>query len=114
FQLIGACIVQEDMPMAWKTGILHSIPKAAEWSGNLADVRPITLLEHARKIFLSIITSRLSTIFSRHGILRGPNFSVLKGTTTKDPLHILQAAMEDAREFKKEQWVVFQDIRRCF
>ncbi|KAG0240782.1 hypothetical protein BG011_003617, partial [Mortierella polycephala] len=22
--------------------------------------------------------------------------------------------MEDAREFKKEQWIVFQDIRRCF
>jgi len=51
---------------------------------------------------------------SRHGILRGPNFSVLKGTTTKDPIHILQAAMEDAREFKKEQWIVFQDMKRCF
>ncbi|KAG0337934.1 hypothetical protein BG005_003910, partial [Podila minutissima] len=73
FQLISACIMQENMPK-----------------------------------------ERLSEIFMCHGILRGPNFSVLKGTTTKDPLHILNAAMEDAREHKKELWIVFQDMKRCF
>ncbi|KAI7822883.1 hypothetical protein BC939DRAFT_172928 [Gamsiella multidivaricata] len=102
FQLICACLLQEDVPFEWKTGIVYCIPKATEWSGSLADVRPITLLEHGRKLLFSIITSRLSAILSKHDILKGPNFSVLKGTTTKDPIYVLQATLEDAREFKKE------------
>ena len=114
YQMVGAGIVQGDLPTAWKTGLLYCIPKTSEWSGNMAEIRPITLLEHARKIMFSILTARLSTIMSTHGILRGPNFSVLKGTTTKDPIHILLAMMEDARESGREQWIVFQDMRRCF
>ncbi|KAF9972727.1 hypothetical protein BGZ75_001375, partial [Mortierella antarctica] len=56
----------------------------------------------------------MSATMSRHNILRGPNYSVLKGTTTKDPIHALHAVLEDARENKRELWVVFQDMRRCF
>jgi len=114
FQIVAASIIQEQVPLDWRTGLLYCIPKTPEWSGNMAEVRPIALLEHARKIMFSVLTNRLSRIMSRHGILRGPNFSVLKGTTTKDPIHILQALMEDSREFKKEQWIVFQDMKRCF
>jgi hypothetical protein len=107
-------MIQLDLPKQWKMGIIYCIPKSAEWSGDMADVRPITLLEHSRKLLFSILTERLSRIFSRHNVLRGPNFSVLKGTTTMDPLHILNAVLEDARAQKKELWVVFQDMRRCF
>lgn len=77
-------------------------------------MRPITLLEHARKILYATLTNKLSSIMKRHGILQGPRFPVLKGTTTKDPIHILKVAMEDSHEFKKEQWIVFQDMERCF
>ncbi len=114
YQMVGAAIVQGEFPKAWKTGLIFCIPKTSEWTGNMAEIRPITLLEHARKIMFSILTTRLSTIMNTHNILRGPNFSVLKGTTTKDPIHIIQALMEDARESKREQWIVFQDMRRCF
>ncbi|GJJ69416.1 hypothetical protein EMPS_01762 [Entomortierella parvispora] len=114
YQIVSAGIVQSELPKAWKTGLLYCIPKTSEWTGNMAEIRPITLLEHARKIMFSILTTRLSTIMTTHGILRGPNFSVLKGTTTKDPIHVLQALMEDARESGREQWIVFQDMRRCF
>ncbi|KAG0358381.1 hypothetical protein BGZ54_010443 [Gamsiella multidivaricata] len=92
----GAAIIQEEVPKDWSTGLLYCIPKAPEWPGNMAEVRPIALLEHARKTMFAILTNRLSAILSRHSILRGPNFSALKGTTTKDPFHILQAAMDDA------------------
>ncbi|KAF9431129.1 hypothetical protein BGZ76_000532 [Entomortierella beljakovae] len=37
FQIICACLIQEEIPIAWKTGIIYCIPKAAEWSGNLAE-----------------------------------------------------------------------------
>ncbi|KAF9145304.1 hypothetical protein BGX20_006948, partial [Mortierella sp. AD010] len=57
FQIVGATIVQKNVPDEWKTGMLYCIPKAAEWSGNMAEVRPITLLEHARKIMFAILTN---------------------------------------------------------
>ncbi|KAG0271312.1 hypothetical protein BGZ96_005891, partial [Linnemannia gamsii] len=60
------------------------------------------------------MVNRLTAILSRHSIFRGPNFSVLKGTMTKDPIHILNSILEDAREYKKEVWVLLQDMKRCF
>ncbi|KAF9271080.1 hypothetical protein BGZ88_006863, partial [Linnemannia elongata] len=60
------------------------------------------------------MVKRLTTVMSRYQVFKGPNFSVLKGTMTKDPIHILNAVMEDAREYKKEAWVLLQDMRRCF
>ena len=112
--LVQACFVQVAMPKDWYRGVIYCIPKGPVWSGRISEVRPITLLEHARKIFFSIMVRRLTTVMSSHPIFRGPNFSVLKGTMTKDPIHILNSIMEDAREYNKEVWVLFQDIRRCF
>ncbi|KAF9536744.1 hypothetical protein EC957_009809, partial [Mortierella hygrophila] len=60
------------------------------------------------------VVLRLTLVLSRHSIFHGPNFSVLKGTMTKDPIHILNAVLEDAREYKKEVWVLLQDMKRCF
>ncbi|KAF9176570.1 hypothetical protein BGZ49_006148, partial [Haplosporangium sp. Z 27] len=100
------------MPSAWMKGIIYCIPKGPSWSGKISEVRPIALLEHARKIMFTILVDRLTSIFARHNILRGPNFSVMKGTMTKDPIHILNSVMEDAREFDQEAWVLFQDMRR--
>ncbi|KAG0294737.1 hypothetical protein BGZ98_001648, partial [Dissophora globulifera] len=72
------------------------------WSGKISEVRPLTLLEHARKIMFAILVDRLTGIFMRHNIIRGPNFSVLKGKMTKNPIQILNSVMEDARKFNKE------------
>jgi exonuclease III/ribonuclease HI len=112
--VLQACLAQAIIPSSWLRGMLYCIPKGACWSGRLADVRPLTLLEHGRKILFSILVKRLATILSAHSILSGVNFSVLPGTMTKDPIHILNAVMEDAREHNQEAWILFQDIRRCF
>ncbi|KAG0196189.1 hypothetical protein BGX28_010452 [Mortierella sp. GBA30] len=80
--------------------------KAPGGSGTLNE-----LFQHQGRVGSFVLMSR---IMSRHNILRGPNYSVLKGTTTKDPIHALHAVLEDARENKRELWVVFQDMRRCF
>ncbi|KAG9070085.1 hypothetical protein KI688_009416 [Linnemannia hyalina] len=44
-----------------------------------------------------IKSRRLTLVLSHHSSFRGSNFSVLKGTMTKDPIHILNAVLEDAR-----------------
>ncbi|KAG0315865.1 hypothetical protein BG000_005067, partial [Podila horticola] len=80
----------------------------------ISEVRPITLLEHSCKVLFTILTNRMVAISQQHNILRGPNFSVLPGTMTKTPIHILNSVMEDACEFNKEAWILFQDMRRCF
>ena len=112
--VFGACLVQTTVPNSWLRGMLYCIPKGPCWSGRLEDVRPLTLLEHGRKILFSILIDRLVAILTSHRILSGTNFSVLPGTMTKDPIHILNAVMEDAREHNQEAWILFQDIRRCF
>ena len=109
--LCSKVFTESRCPGAWKCGLIYPIPKAARWSGDLDAVRPLTLLEHARKVCLAILTGRLSDICSRHKILHPNNFSVLKGSSIQEPLHVLNAMMEDAHERKKELWVVLQDIR---
>ena len=101
-------------PSAWKCGLIYPIPKTATWCGDLDAVRPITLLEHAWKVCLSVLTGRLSQLCSQHAILHPNNFSVLKGSSVHEPLHALNAIMEDAQERKRELWVVLQDICCAF
>jgi len=115
FSVVCARVFKESRcPSAWKCGLIYPIPKTATWSGDLDAVRPITLLEHARKVCLSILTGRLSSICSQHNILHPNNFSVLKGSSIHEPLHALNAVMEDAQEKNKELWVCLQDICHAF
>ncbi|KAG0039282.1 hypothetical protein BGZ89_007931, partial [Linnemannia elongata] len=109
-----ACVQYQKIPLQWTEGVIFCLSKTNPWTGSLADVRPITLLEHGRKILFSILTERLSTVMLEHDILKGANFSVLKGTSTADPIHPLNAVREDARQHKKEVWVLLQDMRRCY
>lgn len=83
-ELIQACIAQRRLPTQWKEGSIYCIPKVYDWSGDLNNIRLLTLLEHARKILFSILTSRLSTITAKHEMLKGNNFSVLKGTIRRN------------------------------
>ena len=108
--LCSKVFTESRCPAAWKCGLIYPIPKAATWSGDLDAVRPITLLEHARKVCLAILTGRLSGICSQHKVLHPNNFSVLKGSSIHEPLHALNSMMEDAQERKKELWIVLQDI----
>jgi hypothetical protein len=64
--LLQACIAQENMPRKWMQGMIYCIPKGSAWSGKISEVRPITLLEHGRKILFTILVNRLMTILSKH------------------------------------------------
>ncbi|KAG9288782.1 hypothetical protein G9A89_023079 [Geosiphon pyriformis] len=43
-------------------------------------------------------------------ILRGDNFSILKGITTQSPIFAIGSVIEDALEKNQELWLVLQDI----
>src|SRR6185436_19798927 len=47
-------------------------------------------------------------------ILNPNNWAALPGNRTHDPINILNNVMEEAREFKKELWLFFQDISKAY
>jgi len=86
----------------WKVGQLYLIPKSEDWNYNLANVRPIVLLEAFRKTVVRIITQRLDYILVKHRVLEGPNFAGLLGDSISSPIHIMNNLLEDARQKDKE------------
>ena len=113
-EIYNLCLLETNMPDKWKNAVITLIPKPKEWEGNLDITRPITLIETARKGLSKILTNRITTICKSNSILKGNNFSVLKDTSTSVPLHTLNNLFEDARQFKKEIWCAFQDMRRAY
>jgi ribonuclease HI/exonuclease III len=102
-------------PDDWVKGMIYPTPKGAtSWEADLANTRPITLLEIPRKIMFKIITNRMVPLLAKHNVLPGFNPSVLPGTSTNHVLHLLNAIMEDARASHKELWIVFQDMKRAY
>ena|SRR5438045_3998628 len=63
---------------------------------------------------MKILGSRLSDIFSKYNILRGPNFVSLKNESTDIPIHIINGIMEEVKDNKQELWIIFQDMAKAF
>ena len=112
--LFNKCLITSCIPNAWKQGIIYPIPKSQEWHYQLTHTRPITLLECTRKCFYKIITKRLSNILLKYPILAGHNFAGLPGKSCREPIYIINAVMEHARESKRECWILSQDMSKAF
>src|SRR5260363_37 len=112
--LLNTILMEGEMPKKWKVGMIFPIPKMAEWDLQLENSRLIMLLEAARKGFIRIIQGRLSDIIIAHNILRGPNFTGLQGECTQDPIHIMNALIEAAKQENKEIWITLIDIKKAF
>jgi hypothetical protein len=98
----------------WKVGQIFPIPKMSEWDLSLANTRPIMLLETFRKSLVRVVQKRLSKVMINRNILKGFNFAGLEGESTTVPIHILHNLMEDAKQEKKEMWILLQDIKKAF
>ena len=112
--LLNNCLLQNDIPKEWKKASIILIPKPKNWKGNIDITRLIILIETARKILTRILTDRISCICSKQNILKGHNISVLRDTNTTVPIHTLNCIAEHAREFKKEAWFIFQDMKKAY
>ncbi|KAF9539466.1 hypothetical protein EC957_005388 [Mortierella hygrophila] len=53
-------------------------------------------------------------ILDTDNTLKGPNLTVLKGTTTVEPIHIANAIMEGAIQHRLELWTLLQNMRRYY
>ena len=108
------CLIQNSIPKQWKRGRIFPIPKNNSFDGNLNLTRPISLIEHTRKIYTKIITNRLNQVFSLHPILSLYNYVALPGNSTSIPIHILNNLIEDANCNHKEIWLLSQDMSKAY
>jgi hypothetical protein len=94
--LFNSILLNTDLPSVWHQALLFPIPKPQEWEERIDRTRPIVLLETQRKLFVKIMTNRLSSIIVENNILKGGNFAGLPGSSTFDPIRILELIREDA------------------
>ena len=113
-QLANLCFSAQLVPTQWKMTSLFPIPKPKDWDYNIANTRPILLIECVQKLTVKALNNRLSTIFTSHNVLKGPNYAGLKGSSTAIPIHTICNIMEDAREKNKELWIAAQDMAKAF
>ncbi|KAG9290475.1 hypothetical protein G9A89_002450 [Geosiphon pyriformis] len=87
---------------AWREAWVSMIPKSYEWDGVLTNTKPIALIETSRKILSKILSDHISKACSTHNVLRGDNFSVLKGTSTQPLIFVVGSVIEDTLEKSRE------------
>ncbi|KAG9305911.1 hypothetical protein G9A89_016564 [Geosiphon pyriformis] len=97
-----------------KEAWVSMIPKPYEWKEVLTNTQPIALIETTCKILSKILSDRISLACSTHNILRGDNFSVLKGIMTQSPIFAVGSVVEDVLEKNRELWLVLQDMKKAY
>src|SRR5205823_4451776 len=68
-EIYNTCMKIQDIPRQWKKGVVYPISKKPIFTGNLNQTRPITLIEHVRKILTKIITNKTTKVLAKYDIL---------------------------------------------
>ena len=100
------CIQTNHIPKQWKEGRIFPISKKPIFDGNLSNTRPISLVEHIKKLYTKLLTNRLNQIFTQYPILSPYNYIALSGNSTSTPIHILNNIIEDANCNNKQLWLL--------
>jgi hypothetical protein len=112
--LIGLIFKQQEIPADWKNMYIYPIPKPKPWESRLINTCPITLLDTARKLMMSILTQRLIKIFTEFNVLKGNQFAGLPGNSTFKLIRILNEIIQDANKNEKELWIVSLDMSKAY
>src|SRR6185437_5991599 len=113
-KIFNACLYLRKIPQKWRNSLVWPISKKAQYKGDLSQTRPITLIDHTRKILTKILTERLSKILLRHNILAPQNNVALPHTSTMVPIQQLNHIMEDAHSHNREFWILLQDMSKAY
>ena len=112
--LFNRCLSSQTIPKQWKEGRIFPISKKPIFDGNLSNTRPISLVEHIKKLYTKLLTNRLNRIFSQHNILSPFNYVALPGNSTSIPIHILNNIIEDANCNSNQLWLLSQDMSKAY
>ena len=113
-KLFNKILIENKIPSDWKKANIYPIPKPKPWGYNLNNTRPITLLETMRKLLGKILNKRLSKILKENNVLKGNQFAGLKGSSTFQPLRIINELLQDANENNKNLWLMALDMSKAY
>ncbi|GBC14866.2 hypothetical protein GLOIN_2v1485349 [Rhizophagus irregularis DAOM 181602=DAOM 197198] len=113
-EIFNDILETEEIPKQWLKANIYPIPKPKPWGYDLNNTRPITLLETLRKMFMKIITNRLSDAMVKYNILRGHQFAGLPKKSTFEPLRIIKELIDYANEENKELWFFLVDMSKAY
>ena len=112
--LFNKCLQINNIPKQQKNSRIYPISKKSYFDGNLNNTRPISLIEHTKKLYTKILTNRLSSVFTKFPILNPHNYVALLGNSTNTPIHILNNFIEDANCSNKPLWLLSQDMSKAY
>jgi hypothetical protein len=112
--LLNRCLQTHKIPKQWKCSRIYPISKKTTFNGDLNNTRPISLIEHTKKLYTKIITNRLTHVLTKHPILNPHNYVALPGNSTNSPIHILNNFIEDAHCTEKDIWILSQDMSKAY
>jgi hypothetical protein len=98
----------------WKKANLYPIPKPKPFGCKFVNTRPITLLEIARKLMVSILNERLSTTLKENNVLKGFQFAGLPLNSTFEPIRILNEIIQNANKNKKDLWFLALNMSKAY
>ena len=113
-KIFNACIRLEQVLQSWLKSNIWAIPKKTRYNFNLNTTRPITLIDHTRKIFTKLLTNKLSDTLSRHQVLSPLNYAALPFQSTLQPISQLSSIIETATTQKQELWLLLHDMSKAF
>ncbi|KAG9301299.1 hypothetical protein G9A89_009231 [Geosiphon pyriformis] len=90
------------------------IPKLYNWKGVFINTQPIVLIETVCKILSKILFDRIFLVCNKYDVLRGDNFSVLKGMTTQSSIFAIGLVVKDALEKNCKLWLVLQNMKKAY
>jgi hypothetical protein len=63
---------------------------------------------------ISVLTQRLMKIFYNFKVLKGNQFARLPGSSTFEPIRIINEIIQDVNENTKELWIISLDISKAY
>ena len=103
----------EEVPQTWKDAIIKVLYKKADRS-NCNNYRGISLLSHAGKVLLKIVTTRLSDYCETHNILPEEQCGFRPGRSTVCMLFVVRRLQELGRQRKIPLFMCFVDLQKAY
>jgi hypothetical protein len=111
--LLCAIWRHKSTPTFWKWRWLVPIPKKAD-NNTLINLRPISLIETSRKLWVGIFIDKIKHFWTKSNILCESQHAYLANKSTEGALLQFRNLMEETEECAADQYLSSWDIKRAF
>jgi len=100
-------------PDQWRETRIYTLHKGGDGS-KCSNYRPISLLPVPYKLFMSILTKRLSLFAEERGLLSNCQGGFRRGRSCIDKISLVTAKLEDNRKLQLKSHLGFIDIKKAY